>query len=670
MSCGSSNLVSVIIPVGSQNSFIDEAIGSVLGQVYQDCEIIICGNPSSARFSIPEDVRRGRNRVKLVAGGNSLSAAINSAIFQSTGEFVSLLRPDDAYEANRIHSCLSDLKSAEAQCCFTYVRHTDNEGVSLPCDHPVQRNYDRMIAREFNLTRLSSALLLSGDVLGSWGNLVIKRELALALGPLLDDVDVIGQEFLSKLADVTEPILVPQYLYRHRVPQKKTIRLSFYNRIRKTAISLIPKSIRPRSLSPTLSISAQHGKLGTERPIWSDLVSSQSPRGGSSDVEVARPLPANRPAARNLSRPHLTPITLVTHDLSYSGAPTLVLDIAVELRKRGHDVRVISLNPGALAAEFAKDAIPVLVLPAICQRGRRHIPTLCWMAIIRPFIRGPILVNSAESFPVLTALSKVVSSKRQIRWYIHERVPVGIYCASNRMWAEFSRLYARDAFRAWFGSQSTADFWSAQGIRGKTLYWSGIPRVERAVSVRPIKRLLFVGSIVPRKGVHYLLEAFSNCIRRGDFDADIQLTIIGFGAKESDYERDILSMVAVLDLKHRVRLFGILDRAQLTQHYADADLYVHPSVMEGMPLALLTAMAKGIPVVTTSVDGCREAIPSDRYGWSCASRSATALSRGMLEAIRNPAIAFERARAAKAHFDATFSFEATADRLFDDIRCI
>lgn len=98
-------------------------------------------------------------------------------------------------------------------------------------------------------------------------------------------------------------------------------------------------------------------------------------------------------------------------------------------------------------------------------------------------------------------------------------------------------------------------------------------------------RILFVGSIIQRKGISYLLRAYHRFKR-----ADTELVLVG------SYPDDMRPFVPFRDdFKH----IPHVPQADLPKIYRSADVFVFPSLLEGMGLVVLEAMASGLPVITT-----------------------------------------------------------------------
>ena len=111
-------------------------------------------------------------------------------------------------------------------------------------------------------------------------------------------------------------------------------------------------------------------------------------------------------------------------------------------------------------------------------------------------------------------------------------------------------------------------------------------------------RLLFVGRLLPEKGVFDVVDALDLLGQRG---AEAELVIAGAGPAEAELAR----RVTARRLESHVTLAGHLPPASLAQHYADADVFVFPTYhpVEGFPTVIAEAMGAGLPIVTTPVRG-------------------------------------------------------------------
>jgi colanic acid/amylovoran biosynthesis glycosyltransferase len=157
-----------------------------------------------------------------------------------------------------------------------------------------------------------------------------------------------------------------------------------------------------------------------------------------------------------------------------------------------------------------------------------------------------------------------------------------------------------------------SDFCRSQLMKyGNPEYWDKLHVVRLGVDTeefKPVAReaklplqIICVGRLVPAKGQHILLRAFSRLRTKGHA---VQLTFIGDGPDRPSLEREVIQR----DLTQHVTFCGALNHDLTREQIAQADLFALASFAEGIPVALMEAMAMGIPCVSTRVAGIPELI--------------------------------------------------------------
>lgn len=116
-------------------------------------------------------------------------------------------------------------------------------------------------------------------------------------------------------------------------------------------------------------------------------------------------------------------------------------------------------------------------------------------------------------------------------------------------------------------------------------------------------RLIAVGSLTPRKGYDILLAAVEQLA-----DLDFSLSIVGSPMLAPATAARIAARAAALP-RRNVRLLGQLNRAALDIAYAQADLFVHPSLYEGYGMVLAEAMRRGLPIICTTGGAAAQTVP-------------------------------------------------------------
>jgi glycosyltransferase involved in cell wall biosynthesis len=108
--------------------------------------------------------------------------------------------------------------------------------------------------------------------------------------------------------------------------------------------------------------------------------------------------------------------------------------------------------------------------------------------------------------------------------------------------------------------------------------------------------ILCVSRLIGRKGIEYLIEGIKNL--------DVELTIVGEGIEEEKLKR----LCREIGVQDRVHFKGYVPHDKIKGCYAKADIYVQPSLNEGMSNTVLEAMASGLPIITTDTGGTKELI--------------------------------------------------------------
>ena len=121
----------------------------------------------------------------------------------------------------------------------------------------------------------------------------------------------------------------------------------------------------------------------------------------------------------------------------------------------------------------------------------------------------------------------------------------------------------------------------------------------------PVRRLLYVGQMIPQKGVHTAIAAFATLATATGFEA-LTFTLAG-GGLNPDYEKKLRALPVQLGVADRVNFLGQLPRAELLRVYAEHDVLFFPSEWdEPFAITPLEAIANGLAVVGTTTGGSGE----------------------------------------------------------------
>ena len=180
--------------------------------------------------------------------------------------------------------------------------------------------------------------------------------------------------------------------------------------------------------------------------------------------------------------------------------------------------------------------------------------------------------------------------------------------------------------------------------------YNGIPDAQDALTARQWAAPVTLGLVCrldPLKGVDYLLRAFAALSQRHD----IRLVIVGDGAERTALDR----LSKDLGVADQITFCGHLQGQAMLQAINSMDIFVFPSLWEGLPYAILEAMRAGLPIVSTDVGGIPEAIGDRREGLLVPPRSEDRLAAAIEELVTNPNLASQLGQNARSRYEAAFS---------------
>ena len=192
--------------------------------------------------------------------------------------------------------------------------------------------------------------------------------------------------------------------------------------------------------------------------------------------------------------------------------------------------------------------------------------------------------------------------------------------------------------------QSIADGISPARI---VLIPNGVAQAAAAADARPRLRsqlgvseegslVLSVGRLAPQKGHHYLLQAVPAVLAQWP---QTVFALVGDGSSRPELEAEAQR----LGIESQVRFLGT--QANVPDWLAAADVFVLPSISEGLPVALLEAMIAGRAVVATDVGGVGEVVQDGQTGRLVPPADVPALAQGLLDLLKDEV---ERSRLAAA----------------------
>jgi glycosyltransferase involved in cell wall biosynthesis len=347
----------------------------------------------------------------------------------------------------------------------------------------------------------------------------------------------------------------------------------------------------------------------------------------------------------------------------YAGAERVQDLLALQLGRYGFDVEFACLKPGRFPAERQARSVDLHAVPMRSNLDLAGCRTLA--RLVRR--RGFDLLHSHTTRSAL--IGNLVSRATGLPWVHHVHSPSrqdteqGLRNLRNTL---VDRLALGRARKLICVSESLARRLETDGVEPRRLARvpNGVPcgdQRARHPTTRAGSGALVIGTVAlfrPRKGLESLLEALA-LLR----DEPRPVHLLAIGPFESpDYESAIRGQAARLGVESRITWTGFT--ADVGAALAELDVFVLPSLYgEGMPMALLEAMAEGLPVVATDIDGVSEVVREGADGLLVAPGDGAAMAAALRRFARGETDAAEMGRRALLRQREQFSDVVMAARV-------
>lgn len=321
----------------------------------------------------------------------------------------------------------------------------------------------------------------------------------------------------------------------------------------------------------------------------------------------------------------------ITHDLAIGGLQQVVVSICRNIDRDRFSVSVLCLRArGELASQLEDMGIPVLMLPQK-RYGTDYFSFLKVASILHRERTEIIHTHNKQPF-IDGTLGGMIARSRTVVHTDHGRTFPDKHRYLFAEWAMSHFVYriaavsdkTREDLIRYEKIRREKIITVPNGIDGRlfeTRIDPGVKKKELGISGRyPI---LGIGARLVRiKGIEYLLGAVSRLRKRYP---RILLVIAGTGP----WEETLRSTAGELGVEDHVVFIGArMDMPELLNMF---DLYVLPSLSEGMPLALLEAMAAGCPIVATNVGGIPNIITDGYNGMLIEPKDEEALAKAIID---------------------------------------
>jgi glycosyltransferase involved in cell wall biosynthesis/peptidoglycan/xylan/chitin deacetylase (PgdA/CDA1 family) len=317
--------------------------------------------------------------------------------------------------------------------------------------------------------------------------------------------------------------------------------------------------------------------------------------------------------------------------LDTGGAERVVAQLSLEMSARGHEVHIMCLRElgetvlprerfadagvrlsELLKPEGFKPALIRQIADYVRENGidlvHSHNPLVCHYAVAAAKLGGAkASVNTVHGVQTL-GLPLWAKALYGMSCWGSDRV----VCVSQMVKTEFDRkIPAKKGLATVI----------ANGIDVEALL-----EVERKPSAGEFV-IGTIGRFVPVKGHRFLLDAFA---RIADRYPNCRLAFLGYGELDSELQEQCER----LGLRSKTTFRGW--SRDVAGYLSGIDLFVLPSLSEGLPLTLLEAMAAGVPAVASAVGGIPEVIERSGAGWLCPPGDILALAGAICSAMDAP----------------------------------
>lgn len=338
---------------------------------------------------------------------------------------------------------------------------------------------------------------------------------------------------------------------------------------------------------------------------------------------------------------NLTLVSIIEH-LNMGGEEKLVLEMMPALRNHGIVGHVISFLPGALDEELRARGIHLITLdvkpnilriPALMACLRRLRPDVVHTRLFSAGLWGRVAARLSGVPAIVHTHGGFTFREKKCK-----RLPI-------------EQLLVRATDRSICVSQAVKDHLIAEGHLPEdrlTVVSNGIAvnrflHLPTGTPATPV-RLVTVGRLAPVKGYDILIRALG-LLKNVDFT----LRMAGDGPDAAG----LAGLARKLGIEGRITFLGT--RADIPDLLAGSDIFIAPSRSEGLPVAVLEAMAAGRPVVASDVGGNREVLKG--VGWLAPPDDPVALARVLIQVLKRPDEAAQRKRAARDRVVRQFTFE-------------
>ncbi len=363
---------------------------------------------------------------------------------------------------------------------------------------------------------------------------------------------------------------------------------------------------------------------------------------------------------------------LQVHSFLYphiGGSEIHVLELAKRLKKRGHQVLILtSLLKGDQRNEVI-EGVDVLRLPGI------YFPSIPYFifapeffdVLLRLFSRFDIIHSHVRFFFSTNCVAFFRRIRKSCRFVITLQAnhPYPKIALLNRLVLPYDRTFGRFTV-------NSADVAIAFGenVKQYALSYGAFP--EKIVTIpngvdteiftpapseekMPTFAVGYVGNLVHRKGVKFLIQGIHKLIPK----YNLRLRIVGDGPLKTELQ----ALCSELSISEYVSFLGALDKKLIPDFLNDIDVLVLPSLSEGMPTVVLEAMACGKAVIATDVGATRTVIDSPDVGILVPPQDPSTISQALERLMTDESLRMRLGKNARKKILSNYSWDVVVPQI-------
>ncbi len=292
------------------------------------------------------------------------------------------------------------------------------------------------------------------------------------------------------------------------------------------------------------------------------------------------------------------------------GVEIVVDELSGRMVRAGHEVTCFNRKGHHVSGEAFDNTeikeyngIKIKYVPTVDKKGLAAMSSSFFAAIFAAFGKFDVVHFHAEGPCAMLWLPKLFKKKciATIHGLDHQRAKWGRFASWYILTGE--KCAVRFADEIIVLSKNVQDYFANKYNRKTVFIPNGatdcekIPaeKITEKFSIKKDEYILFLGRLVPEKGIKYLLDAYKK------ISTDKKLVIAGGSSDTHEFQKELEA-----ESDGRIIFTGFVQGRILEELYSNAYIYVLPSDLEGMPLSLMEAMSYGNCCLTSDIDECAQ----------------------------------------------------------------